>query len=872
MQESNIKTRYMYINRFIVFISAEPWKESDDFFKTMFITRSDDTEVPTAPDVQDTDSSDCDGYSAGEFYVILDKPYQYYPDDDLDTFVNCETYRLYSQLRDKCSTTEFQDFDLLKNSSKEIRLVQLYDAEVPKVKISVTVKSDFKVQIVCQDKLIPPSHDIWSDIPRECYNVDSLMKILKTFRDFTICLGNCDPKLQDLVPLGVYLDVAGGPNYQGYRECYTNSTIRSTGCPLLMRGSKGRCDSCVHYRKILNNRHCLKQKKEQTPTPQKNWLKSKTPNNRLTETQKFYKLKQLRQYSNSLENEVERLSRKIKTEIRTNGVPLSESESDDMVKLMEDMDSEIKNSYPDECAYQRLFWEQQMKYNAKSDKRGMRWHPMFIKWCIFLKSKSSQTYDVLRNSGFINLPSERILRDYTHVVKKGTGFNTDIVDMLHKEVYRDGEDPLPHQKIVGIVQDEIRIKSDLVYDKHSGELIGFVDLGGIGNSFLNIDECLKKEAKAVAKYVLVIMVRGISTKLKFPFAHFATCGVTSDQLFSVLWQAVEILETDLGLTVLFITSDGASPNRRFINLHRQDGQQGVVYRADNIFAPEPRFIYFISDPPHLLKTARNCFSNSYCHKKSRKLWKDNKDISWLHIVNLYKDHCTGLYKRCNKLTRAHINLTPFGCMKVNLAAQVLSSTVADAVEMLYGENTAETVKFIRHMNKFFDCMNVHSLSEAPRKRNENVKPYTSVDDPRIEYLTNEFLKYFDDWKQSVENRRGEFTKTEMSGMQLSYQTLQGLEITVKSVVACVKYCLNSGMEFVLTERFNQDPLEQHFGIQRTSGGCNNNPNLQQFNNNMVQIRTVGSQAIAPIRGNTKRSLNLAPIDDTPLQKRRRNTV
>ena len=98
------------------------------------------------------------------------------------------------------------------------------------------------------------------------------------------------------------------------------------------------------------------------------------------------------------------------------------------------------------------------------------------------------------------------------------------------------------------------------YNNHTGELVGFIDLDIVGNDLLNIKEALKKEDKSLAKYVLVIMVRGLGSRLKFPLAHFATCGITSDQLFPLLWKAVEICEVDLGLQVLFITSDGASPN------------------------------------------------------------------------------------------------------------------------------------------------------------------------------------------------------------------------------------------------------------------------------------------------------------------------
>ena len=134
-----------------------------------------------------------------------------------------------------------------------------------------------------------------------------------------------------------------------------------------------------------------------------------------------------------------------------------------------------------------------------------------------------------------------------------------------------------------------------------------------------MEESVKNENKPLARYVLVLMVRGVSTNLKFPLAHFATNGVTLDQLFPILWEAVDILEVDLNLKVLYITSDGASPNRRFVRLHRQPGQEGVIYRAKNIFASEDKYIYFFSDAPHLIKTAKNCFSNSYSHRQSRKM-------------------------------------------------------------------------------------------------------------------------------------------------------------------------------------------------------------------------------------------------------------
>ena len=133
------------------------------------------------------------------------------------------------------------------------------------------------------------------------------------------------------------------------------------------------------------------------------------------------------------------------------------------------------------------------------------------------------------------------------------------------------------------------------------------------------------------------------------------------------------------------------------------------------------------------------------------------------------------------------------------------------------------------MDKFFDIMNTRNFKESVKKKNEDVKPFTSPDDPRLRYLTDEFLPYFVEWQRAIDLRPGNFTKSDRSEMILSYQTVEGLKITVLSVVECIKYCLNNGMPFVLTEKFNQDAIEQHFGCHRASCGSNSNPSLHQFN-------------------------------------------
>ena len=57
-------------------------------------------------------------------------------------------------------------------------------------------------------------------------------------------------------------------------------------------------------------------------------------------------------------------------------------------------------------------------------KNGIRWYPLIIKWCLYLRHQSSKAYETFRQSGCIQLPSQRTLRDYSHAVKAGAEFSS----------------------------------------------------------------------------------------------------------------------------------------------------------------------------------------------------------------------------------------------------------------------------------------------------------------------------------------------------------------------------------------------------------------------------------------------------------------
>ena len=93
-------------------------------------------------------------------------------------------------------------------------------------------------------------------------------------------------------------------------------------------------------------------------------------------------------------------------------------------------------------------------------------------------------------------------------------------------------------------------------------------------------------------------------------------------------------------------------------------------------ADEERYIYFIGDPPHLIKTAllSNCLlANSLAERCIRIMWNDGKFLTWKHISKLFIDDLDCGLHLVPKITNDHIRLTPFSVMNVGLATQKLIS-------------------------------------------------------------------------------------------------------------------------------------------------------------------------------------------------------
>lgn len=101
------------------------------------------------------------------------------------------------------------------------------------------------------------------------------------------------------------------------------------------------------------------------------------------------------------------------------------------------------------------------------------------------------------------------------------------------------------EKCTILLLDEMHIRAGLVFDKHTGAMIGFANLGDISDHLTQFEKSLLSSdpTPQLAKTMMVFMVRGLFTSLQFPYAQFPCAELSGEMLYDPFWEAVRRVET-----------------------------------------------------------------------------------------------------------------------------------------------------------------------------------------------------------------------------------------------------------------------------------------------------------------------------------------
>jgi len=131
-----------------------------------------------------------------------------------------------------------------------------------------------------------------------------------------------------------------------------------------------------------------------------------------------------------------------------------------------------------------------------------------IRWALYLHHCSSGAYEALRKSGILQLPSSCTLRDCRHLSHSSSPGFSNIADSQLLDIIKQAK---PHHlaKYVFILIDEVYLKEGSVYNKLTGSLISFANLGGTLQQLNDYKENLSSgiPVRPLAKTMMVFMVQ-----------------------------------------------------------------------------------------------------------------------------------------------------------------------------------------------------------------------------------------------------------------------------------------------------------------------------------------------------------------------------
>lgn len=219
-------------------------------------------------------------------------------------------------------------------------------------------------------------------------------------------------------------------------------------------------------------------------------------------------------------------------------------------------------------------------------------------------------------------------------------------------------------------------------------------------------------------------------------------------------------------------------------------------------------IYYLFDPPHLLRATRN---NMY----ENNLKLDDQETDLNYIKQFYEADKQVKHRLAPKLTDKHLDPKAFKKMKVKCATQVLSRTVVVGMStyMQFGklpQEAAFTIRMLKKFDKLFDIFNSNSYSTTKMYR----KPLTTESVKQITFL-NKMLEFIGNLRVVHKYNHRDLTN--------HVQFLRGWRISIKSLLGLRNDFPSSDFKEIFTRRLNQDGLENFFGLVRQQGGSSFHP-------------------------------------------------
>lgn len=416
-------------------------------------------------------------------------------------------------------------------------------------------------------------------------------------------------------------------------------------------------------------------------------------------------------------------------------------------------------------------------------------------FALSLYKRGPRLYSYLLN--YFDFPSPSTLKHILSCIPFNPGLNDFILNQLKIAVAEMAE----HDKFCCLLFDEMSLDSTLQYDQYNQQIYGYEDHGHLGR------------VNKRANYALIFMVRGIRRQWKQTVAYyFTSSSIIRTQNLKVLVPFIIKNLQDIGLKVLATVCDQSSTNQAALSQLSCENDNNPLPYTFRVNGEEVCIIY---DIPHLLKSTRNALLRCGIEFERGKMAK------FMYIRKAFElDRSTRSFYQLPYLKPEHFNSDEtFHKNKVKIAARQLSHSMAACIETFVSTNqlpaeAIHTAEFVSIIDNLFDLFNSNNPVPVEGKRHKCAFSGKSL---HFHFFSDVLIK-LRSWKLF-----------DITGKNVSnqYSFVNGWQSSIRSCIH-ISNKLIGKFQFMPMRSFNQDPLENLFGLIRQHGVFNTNPTCRQF--------------------------------------------
>jgi len=352
------------------------------------------------------------------------------------------------------------------------------------------------------------------------------------------------------------------------------------------------------------------------------------------------------------------------------------------------------------------------------------------------------------------------------------------------------------EKLCVLLVDEMQLRTRIEFDKGLQQIVGYVSPETIPAGSAQVAD------KDVASHALVFMLRGLTSSWKQTVAYVFTGASLKKEPYWEFTKEVIAACEQAGFKIQCVTSDMGPVNTglwRHVGIH--SGRSHITTSIPHPFEPD-RPLYFVADPPHLLKNLWNCVLTNGISLNPDIVTKYNLPsdvVSGDYVKQLLEMQQGRELRLAYKLKTSHVNPTQYEKMRVCLAAQFFSRSTAAAIQTcvnleLMPVDALTTAWFLNMVNDWFDAMNSKHKDSALLNGRHTAKNQALTD----------MLAIVKDL--SFNGRK--VWKPVQTGIQLS--TIAAMQLGEKLMTAY-------NLPYFMTGRLSQDPVENLFSQSRGQG-------------------------------------------------------